>query len=158
MNRLEKAVDKVSGYPKWVLSWVIGRTVPYVGTSGVHFEKMTKDQVIVSLKNKKKVRNHIHQIHAAAMMLLAETASGMALGMNIPDDRIPLVKTLNTAFVKRSTGAMKAVAVFTDAQRDLLANNEKGETPIQVIVTDETGIEPIICEVVWAWIPKKKKT
>lgn len=157
MNRLERAVHRAQKYPKWVLSWTIGKTVPYVGTSGVRFEEMTKDKVVVSLKNKKKVRNHIHQIHAAAMMLLAETASGMALGMNIPDDKIPLVKTLNTAFVKRSTGAMKAVATFTDAQRQLLANNEKGETPIQVTVTDETGIEPIICEVVWAWIPKKKK-
>lgn len=157
MNQLERAVKKLEGYPKWLLSWVIGRKVPFVGTANIRFEKMTKDRVIVSLKNKRKVRNHIHQIHAAAMLLLAETATGMALGMNIPDDRIPLVKTFNTAFVKRSTGAMRAEAIFTEEQRSLL-KAEKGEAKIQVTITDELGVEPIVCEVVWAWIPKKKKS
>lgn len=157
MNQLERAVKKLEAYPKRLLSWVIGRKVPFVGTSNIRFELMTKDKVVVSLKNKRKVRNHIHQIHAAAMILLAETATGMVLGMNIPDDRIPLVKSLNTDFVKRSTGAMRAEAVFTEAQRALL-QTEKGETKIQVKITDELGVEPIVCEVVWAWIPKKKKS
>ncbi len=157
MNQLASVVHKLNAYPKWLLSWAIGRKVPYVGTSGVRFEEMTTDRVIVSLKNKKRVRNHIHQLHACAMLLLAETATGMVLGMNIPDDKIPLVKTMKNDFVKRSTGAMRAEAIFTKAQKEQIEKEEKGETTIQVKVTDETGIEPIICEVVWAWIPKRKK-
>jgi len=27
---------------------------------------------------------------------------------------------------------------------------------VPVIVTDETGEQPIECEMVWAWVPKKK--
>ncbi len=157
MNRLEKQVLRLEKLPKGLFSWAIGRVVPYVGTSNVQFEKMTKEELIVSLKNKRKVRNHIGQIHAAAMILLAETATGMVVGMNIPDDKIPLVKYMKTSFVKRSTGAMQAIAKLSDQQIESIKTLEKGEVTVEVVVTDETGIEPIIVEAVWAWIPKKRK-
>lgn len=157
MNRLEKTVSKLSKYPKRVLSFAIGRVVPYVGHSGVYFEEMTKEKVRVRLMNKRKTRNHIKQIHAAAMFLLAETATGMVLGMNIPDDKIPLIKSMDVKFVKRSTGAMKAEAYLQANQLDSIKTDDKGEVKIPVKVWDEKNVEPIICEVVWAWIPKNKK-
>lgn len=156
MNRLEKQVQRLKGYPNSILSWTIGRVVPYVGTSKVYFEKMSQTEVIVSSKNRKKVRNHIGQIHAAAMILLAETATGMVVGMNIPDDKIPLIKSMKTDFVKRSTGAMRAVAQLTPAQIEIIKTTEKGEVKVPVTVTDEAQIEPIIVEAIWAWIPKKR--
>jgi len=157
MNRLEKTVAKLSGYPNAVLSFAIGRVVPFVGHSGVHFDFMSKEKVTVSLKNKRKTRNHIRQIHAAAMFLLAETATGMVLGMNIPDNKIPLIKSMDVKFVKRSTGAMKAEAWLQKDQLSSIEGDDKGEITIPVKVWDEKNIEPIICEVVWAWIPKNKK-
>lgn len=157
MNRLEKQVQRLSQYPKSILSFVIGRVVPYTGTSRLLFEKMTKTEVIISIKNRKKVRNHIGQVHAAAMMLIAETATGMVVGMNIPDDKIPLIKSMKTDFVKRSTGAMRAVAHLSEEQIQQITSLEKGEVRVPVTVTDETGIEPIVVEAIWAWIPKKKK-
>ncbi|MEM9823355.1 MAG: DUF4442 domain-containing protein [Bacteroidota bacterium] len=153
---LERQVEKLKNYPNSILSWAIGRFVPYVGTSGVYFEKMTREEVIVSLKNRKKVRNHIKQIHAAAMMLLAETATGMVVGMNIPDDKIPLVKSMKTNFVKRSTGAMWAAAQLTPEQIQLILTTEKGEVTVPVTIIDEAQIEPIIVEAVWAWIPRSR--
>jgi len=157
MNRLEKQVKKLSAYPTWVLSWVIGRVVPFTGTARLSFEKMTKEEVMISIRNRRKVRNHIKQIHAAAMILLAETASGMVVGMNIPDDKIPLIKSMDTKFIKRSTGAMHAVANLNPEQILQIQTQEKGETLVPVQVFDETGVEPIIIEAIWAWIPKKKK-
>ncbi|MEO0876310.1 MAG: DUF4442 domain-containing protein, partial [Bacteroidota bacterium] len=116
MNRLAKAVTKLSAYPNWVLSFVIGRMVKFTGTAGISYDMMTSDKVIVSMKNRPKVRNHIGQIHAAAMMLLAETATGMVLGMNVPDDKLPLLKYMNSKFVKRSQGQMIAEATLTEEQ------------------------------------------
>ena len=156
MNRLEKTVNKLSPYPVWVLSFAVGKMVKFVGTAGCQFDLMTKEKVVISLKNKSKVRNHIGQIHAAAMILLAETATGMVVGMNLPDDKIPLVKSLDTKFVKRSTGAMKATATLTNEQCEKMLNEPKGDVAVAVEVTDELGVTPIICNVVWAWIPKKK--
>jgi len=157
MNRLEKTVNQLKNYPTWVLSFAVGRIVKLVGTTGCQFDLMTNEKVIISLQNKKKVRNHIGQIHAAAMILLAETATGMVVGMNIPDDKIPLIKSINTKFVARSKGAMKAVATLTTAQIEQIKTQEKGEVLVPVIVTDENNAEPIVTEMLWAWIPKKRK-
>ena len=99
------------------MSKAIGGFVKYSGYSGVVYEKMTNDEVIVSLPNKDEVQNNIGQLYAAAMILLAETATGMVVGMNVPDDRIMLVKSLKTDFVWRSTGAMQAKASLSKEQR-----------------------------------------
>ena len=156
MNRLEKTVKKLSSYPSWVLSLAIGNVVKYTGTSKISYDVMTKERVVVSAKNRKKIRNHIGQIHAAAMILLAETATGMVVGMNVPDDKIPLVKFLNTKFVKRSEGNMKAEAWLTPEQMQYIKDTPKGDLMVKVIVTDEAGNSPIECEACWAWISKDK--
>ncbi len=156
MNRLERTVNKLSAYPSWVLSFAIGKVVKYTGTSKISYDLMTKDRVVVSAKNRNKIRNHIGQIHAAAMILLAETATGMVVGMNVPDDKIPLVKYLNTSFVRRSKGAMKAEAWLTPEQQEKIRTTEKGDVIVNVKVTDESGESPIVCEACWAWISKDK--
>jgi len=93
-------------------------------------------------------------VHAAAMALLAETASGMVVGMNVRDDCLPLCKTMRVRFRKRSTGGLTAKASLSGEQRSLMAIDTKGEVVVPVTVTDEAGEQPIECEFVWAWIPK----
>ncbi len=155
MNNLARTVNKVKNYPKWVLSFLIGRTVRFVGTAGISFEEMTTERVIATIENKSKVRNHIGQVHAGAMILLAETATGMVVGMNIDDNKIPLIKSIKTNFVRRSSGGMRAVATITEEQKTLMKNEPKGEVLITVSVTDESGQAPIECEMLWAWITRK---
>lgn len=156
MNRLERTVNKLKAYPTWLLSFAVGRIVKFTGTAGISYDLMSRNKVIVSMKNRPKVRNHIGQIHAAAMMLLAETATGMVLGMNVPDDKIPLLKYMNTKFVRRSEGKMQAEASLNEEQQLHIANSEKGDVVITVKVTDESGEEPVLCEVCWAWVPKRR--
>ena len=106
--------------------------------------------------NKNKVQNHIGQIHAAATTLLAETASGMAVGMNIPDDKLPLMKNLTVKFIKRSQGQQRAIASLTNDQIKQIRETEKGEVNVAVKVTDETEDEVVIVEMIWAWVLKKR--
>jgi acyl-coenzyme A thioesterase PaaI-like protein len=156
MNRLERTVNKLKTYPTWLFSSAVGRIVKFTGTAGISYDLMSRNKVIVSMKNRPKVRNHIGQIHAAAMMLLAETATGMVLGMNVPDDKIPLLKYMNTKFIRRSQGRMQAEAILNEEQQQHIMTTEKGDVVITVKVTDESGEEPVLCEVCWAWVPKRK--
>ncbi len=160
-NKLTRTIKSLEKYPAalrgFLLDFMIGRTVKFTGTAGIHYAKMSPEEVIIELKNRKKVQNHIGQIHAAAMILLAETATGMVLGMNIPDDKLPLAKSIQTKFIRRSSGAMRAVATFSATQAALIAKEDKGEVQIEVKITDETGEVPIECQIIWAWIPKQKK-
>ena len=156
-NRLERQLERLVDVPAFARTWyqgvVLRRAVPFAGTAGMDFLQMSRERVEVSLKNEKKVQNHIGGIHASAMNRLAETATGMVVGMNVRDDCTPLAKELKMAFKKRATGAMRAVAILTTEQQALMQASDKGEVKVQVKVTDEAGIEPVECEFVWAWIP-----
>ena len=105
-------------------------------------------------KNRRKAQNHIGSVHAAAMALLAESCTGFIVGINLPGDKLPLIKRMDLRYVKRATGDMIAVASLTDEQIALMQTAEKGEVNVKVTVTDETGIEPLVCEMIWAWITK----
>jgi len=140
----------------WMRNRAIGNFVPFVGTAGLDFEKMSCEEVIIRVPNAPKVRNHIKQVHAAASVLLAETASGMVVGMNIPDDKLPLMKSLSAKYIKRSQGAQRAVASLTPEQINTIRNTEKGDVNVAVKLCDETGEEVVILEMIWAWVLKKK--
>ena len=159
-NRMQLQLEQLDDVPKflrpWVRNLVLRRAVPFTRTARVEFIEMSPNRVEVRLPNEHRVQNHIGGIHASAMNLLAETATGMAIGLNVRDDCLPLAKDLKMAFRKRATGALRAVAVLTDAQRQVLRDNDKGEIQVQVTVTDETGIEPVECEFTWAWIPSSR--
>ena len=44
---------------------------------------------MASIAHRRKVQNHIGGVHATATALLAETATGMVVGMNLPDEKLP---------------------------------------------------------------------
>lgn len=159
-NQLAKVVEKLQSKPKWIrsrlLNFALGSTIKFIGTAGVECEKLNQERAVFRLKNRKKVQNHIGTVHAAASSLIAETASGMVIGMNIPDDKIPVLKTMHIDYVKRSTGNLKATATITSEQIERLHQEEKGDMVINVQVFDDAEVEPVICQMTWAWVPKRR--
>ena len=158
-NNLNRIVAKTAFLPAalrtTLISRIFGQVVPLVGTAGLRYEELTPERVVVSIRNRRPVQNHIKGVHAAAMALVAETATGFAVGMNLPDDKLPLIKTLKVDYLKRTRGDMRAVASLTPDQVQLIRTTPKGEVLVPVVVTDESGEEPIRCEMLWAWVPKK---
>lgn len=159
-NQLSRNVAKFSKLPAslrpWLSSLLLGKVVPLVGTAGLRFEELTHERVVVSIRNRRKVQNHIKGVHAAGMALLAETATGFCVGMNLPDDKLPLIKTMRVDYLKRAVGDMKAVAQLRPDQIQQIMTLDKGEVTVPVCITDESGQEPIQCEMLWAWVPKKR--
>jgi len=134
---------------------LLGKRVPFVGTAGLRIEELTHQRVVLSLQNRRRVQNHLQGVHAAAMALLVETASGFAVGMHLPDDKIPLLKSLRVDYLKRVRGGLRAMVELSPEQIQTITSQEKGQLNIPVAVTDESGRGPIRCELVWAWVPKK---
>jgi hypothetical protein len=100
------------------------------------------------------MQNHIGQLHACAMALIAETATGFVTGMNVPDHCIVLIKSMHVDFKRPSKGAMTATATLTPEQQQLMQTTAKGETLVSVTVMDESGEAPVQCEMLWAWLDK----
>ena len=159
-NLFSGFVNKVNRTPEFMRSYLLTKLfctkVKYAGTSGVKLIKVSAQEVELKLANKKKVQNHIGGIHAAAMALLAETATGFVFGMSVPDSKLTVIKKMNIDYVKRSTGAMRAVATLSDAQISKIKNETKGHMVVTVLITDDANIEPIKAEMTWAWTAKRK--
>ncbi|NNH00167.1 DUF4442 domain-containing protein [Acinetobacter sp. ANC 5414] len=159
-NRLSKLVKATSKLPKGLRStlWskAFGRVVPMVGSANIRYLEVSHAKVVVKIENHRAVQNHIGQVHACAMALIAETATGFVTGMNVPDSCIMLIKSLKIDFKRPTKGAMTATAALTDDQQKLMQSTEKGETLVSVHVTDESGEEPIQCEMLWAWVSKSQ--
>ena len=160
-NRLYTLVKTTSKFPKSIRStlWskAFGRVVPMVGTANIRYLEVDKNHVTVRIENQRNMQNHIKGVHAAAMALLAETATGFLTGLHIPDDRILLIKSLHVDYLKVAQGGLTANATLSADQQKFIADNEKGELLIPVTVIDDSGNEPIQCQMLWAWLPKRKK-
>lgn len=157
-NRLALAAHFIQRLPRRLheplLSRLFCSQVRFAGTADVRIQKLSLDEVRMSLANQRHVRNHIGGVHAAAMALLAESATGCMVGMGLPDHKLPLIKTLKIDYIRRANGGLRAIATLTQEQRRAMLEQEKGETMIPVTVLDDTGGEPIRCEMHWAWISK----
>lgn len=160
-NFLNRVVSRINALPDSMsataLTLSLGRSIRFAGTAGVRVEKLTDYEAILTLKNRKKVQNHLGSIHAAAMALLGESATGFLVGMSVPDDRVPVIKTMKIDYVKRCTGDLRAHAKLSVEDVQRIYREEKGEVLVPVTITDSKGIEPIECEYLWAWTSKIRK-
>jgi len=160
-NRLARVVATIEnrvppGLRKHALSIALGKTVKLVGTAGVECLELTTHKSVFRIKNRKKVQNHIQGIHAAGMALVAETATGMVLGMSIPDDKIPVLKSMHVDYLKRCKGDLTAVASLSDEQIEKIKTTEKGDVNVQVTCTDSENKETIQATMIWAWTLKRR--
>jgi acyl-coenzyme A thioesterase PaaI-like protein len=159
-NRLARAVSLFTPLPTALrgplTSLLFNSQVRFAGTGGLRFEQLTADCAVVVVRNRRKVQNHIGGVHAAAMALLAETASGAVFGMNVGDDCLPLLKSMEITYLKRAQGDLRAVATLNDDARARIATEPNGNLVVPVTVTDESGEQPIQCRMTWAWVPKKR--
>lgn len=159
-NKMSRLLGKLDSLPEAVRqrlqTLVLGHAVPFVGTAGLLIEEVSATQVTVRVRNRRRVQNHIKGVHAAAMALLAETATGFALAMHLPDDRLPLLKAMKIDYLKRARGDLRAVAALSSEHVSAITKLERGEIQVPVTVTDQDNETPVRCEMMWAWIPKQR--
>jgi acyl-coenzyme A thioesterase PaaI-like protein len=159
-NRLARVVHKFDGYPaglrRFLITWAFGGTVHFVRTAGLKFQELTEERAVLMLSNKRRVQNHIGTVHAAAVALIGETATGAVFGMSVPDEKFPILKSMRLNYTKRSQGALRAEATLSAEMRERFWVDEKGEIAVPVKITDETGEPTVDAEYVWAWRPKKR--
>lgn len=70
---------------KRLFSRLLGKYVPYTGTLGAVIEVLEPGHCVVMLKERRKLRNHLHSVHAMALDSLGEMATGLALMNGLPD-------------------------------------------------------------------------
>ncbi|ALO33530.1 hypothetical protein CMT41_01435 [Colwellia sp. MT41] len=160
-NQFNNIVSKINSAPSFMRSFLLTKLftskVKFAGTSGIKIIEITKHKTQLSLANKKNVQNHIGGIHAIAAAVLAESATGIVFGMNVPNSKLPLLKSMQVNYQRRMQGSLTAVAQLTAEQIELIEREDKGSVLVPVTIKDESGQTPIECQMEWAWVSKKKR-
>lgn len=130
--------------------------VKLAGTAALRVETMNAKECQVYLANRRKIQNHIGGLHACSMALAAESATGILIGMNVPDTHIPLIKSMNVNFVRRCEGSIRVKATITDDDYHRIHTSDRGDINVAVEVVDDSGNQPIIAEMIWAWVSKDR--
>lgn len=135
-NAVRDLWDTLESLPggKRAFSIVIGRLAPYSGTIGARVRELSRGRAVVSMADRKSVRNHLESVHAIALVNLAEIAGNVALAYSLPDDGRFIVAGLSIEYVKKARGTITAESSFTPPE-----SSERREYDVPVTMRNEAG-------------------
>jgi len=107
---LRRQWQRLAGIPggKWLFSRLLGRFVPYTGTLGARIDVLEPGHCVVRLRDRRKVRNHLHSVHAMALANLGEMSTGLALMNSLPGNMRGILKGFNVEYLKKARGSLLA--------------------------------------------------
>ncbi len=160
-NPFSRIADRYQDLParlrRPLVTQAVGQVIPFLDTAGCFIEEYTPTRVAVRLDNRTAVQNHLGGLHAAALALLAETASGLVVALNVPDGSSPLLRTMDVSFDRFARDAARAEATLTSEEGDTIQSRPLGQIGVDVRLTapdaDETLVEG---RLKWAWLPEER--
>ena len=127
---------KNSKLGRWLFSRGVARFAPYTGTIGARIEELEPGRSVVTMRDRKAVRNHLNSVHAVALTNLVELCGSLSIIASLPPDTRMIPIRLETDFVKKGRGLMIA-----EANCVIPRSNEKVELPATVVIRDQGGEE-----------------
>lgn len=134
--RLLASWRRLSGFPggKLLFSLFVGWMTPYSGTIGARVAELEPGWCRVTLRDRRRVRNHLASVHAMALANLAEMASGLAVLVGLPPGVQGIVTGFSISYLKKARGLLTA-----ECRASGLNVTAEQEYEAMVTVTDRQG-------------------
>src|SRR5690606_21562597 len=108
--RLLTLWDRLGGSAprRWLFSKLVGLAVPYSGSIRAQDEPLSPGRVVLSLRDRRRVRQHLGSVHAIALANLAELSSGMAMLSSLPPGVRGIVTGITISYHAKARGTLTA--------------------------------------------------
>jgi acyl-coenzyme A thioesterase PaaI-like protein len=119
---------------KWLFSRLLRLRVPYTGSLGAVVESLAPGVCEVRLRDTRRLRNHLHSVHAMALANLGEMVTGLALTSGLPGDTRAILTGFRIDFLKKARGTLSA-----RCRCCVPANNDPVDIEIDGEISDSGG-------------------
>lgn len=130
--------DKLTGWPcgHWLFSRAVCFKAPYFASIAPNITRLENGRCEATIKDRRKVHNHIGTVHAIALCNLAELCAGVMTDASLPEGMRWIPKGMTVQYLSKASGTMRAVATPTIP---LVASESSYELPVNVDVYDPAG-------------------
>ena len=117
-----------------MFSWLLGRLTPYTRTIGARVEQLEPGFCRVTLRDRRRVRNHLASVHAIALANLAEVTSGLAVLTGLAPGVQGILTGFSISYERKARGPLSAECRVSVS--DVTAEREQEAA---VAITDAGG-------------------
>ncbi len=157
-NQRSRLATTFARMKRWPLGqWLFGRVVcwraPYFGTIAPRFHVVDRDRCEVSIRDRRRVHNHLGTVHAIALCNLAELAGGVMMEAGTPRGMRWIPKGMTVEYLKKAKGTMRAVAT---PAATIEVRDSGYDVPVDVEVRDPEDT-PVFRARIAMWVSPRRR-
>ncbi len=118
-DRLESAWRRLSRIPggRRIFDRILGWMVPYSGSIRPRVLELEPGRATVTIRERRRLRNHLRSVHAIALANLAELSSGLAMTLALPPDTRGIPTRIEIDYLKKARGTITALGTASPPAR-----------------------------------------